>query len=64
MIALRATSDELQQFPIDRHRLKPYTGPQCFPHLLDPARRFANDEEPASNVEVGASEARKQLTDG
>ena len=43
MQALRATSEELQMFPIDRHRLKAYAGPQCFPHLLDPARRFAND---------------------
>ena len=63
MRALRETSEELQMFPIDRHRLKPYAGPQCFPHLQDLARRFANDEKPSTTTEVGADATRKQLTE-
>ena len=63
MQALRATSDELRMFPLERNRLKPYAGPQCFPHLQDPARRFADEEEPGTTAEVGADAARKQLTE-
>ena len=63
MQALRATSAELQMFPLERNRLKPYAGPQCFPQLQDPARRFANEEEPGTTAEVGADAARKQLTE-
>ena len=63
MRALRATSAELQRFPIDRHRLTPYAGPQCFPHLEDPARRFANDCKPGATLVPGTDVARKQLTE-
>ena len=63
MRALRTTSDELRQFPIERQRLKPYAGPQCFPHLKDPARKHANKEEGGATSEVGADVARKQLTE-
>ena len=59
MRALRDTSAELQMFPIDRHRLTPYAGPQCFPHLQDPARRLANDPKVGKAKEVGADVARK-----
>ena len=63
MRALRATSEELQQFPIVRQRLTPYAGPQCFPHLKDPARKHANKAEAGAMVEVSADVARKQLTE-
>ena len=63
MKALREASAELQMFPIDRHRLTPYAGPQCFPQLQDPARRFANDPKTSKVREIGADVARKQLTD-
>ena len=63
MRALRETSAELQMFPIDRHRLTPYAGTQCFPHLPDPARRLANDPKVGKAKEVGADVARKQLTE-
>ena len=63
MRALRATSAELQRFPIDRHRLTPYAGPQCFPHLEDLARRFANDCKPGPMAAGGTDVARKQLTE-
>ena len=63
MRALRTTSDELRQFPIERQRLQPYAGPQCFPHLKDPARKHANKEEVGLTPEVGADVARKQLAE-
>ena len=63
MEALRNTSDELRLFPIEHAKLKPYAGPQCFPHLQDPARRFANAVTAEGAAEVGADVARKQLTE-
>ena len=63
MQALRATSAELQMFPLERNRLKPYAGPQCFPHLQDPGRLFANDETASTKAELGGDAARKQLTE-
>ena len=42
MVALRATSDELQQFPMLTSHMSPYSGPQCFPYLREVGRRNAN----------------------
>ena len=62
MEALRATSDELRLFPIVTGNLTPYAGPQCFPHLQVPARRFAGDAKRGNTADVGADAPRKQLT--
>ena len=54
MIALRATSDELQMFPMLTSHMLPYSGPQCFPHLRDAVRRNANAHR---QIEDGALSA-------
>ena len=33
MVALGATSDELRKYPMVTEHLKPFAGPQCFPHI-------------------------------
>ena len=65
MLALRATSDELEKYPMVKDNLHAYAGPQCFPHL-DPKspeyRVHANQKLKTESVEdgKGASAADKQ----
>ena len=65
MLALRATSDELEKYPMVKDNLHAYAGPQCFPHL-DPKspeyRVHANQKLKTESVEdgEGASAADKQ----
>ena len=33
MLALQATSEELQKYDVVTEHLQPYAGPQCYPHL-------------------------------
>ena len=56
MQALQAASEELSRFPLVTVSLAAFAGPQCFPHLKDPARVRAN-EVARSRAAAGGSKS-------
>ena len=58
MAALRATTRELERYPLQQGDLTPFAGPQCFPQHGDRARVLANGQpaQARGGAEEGAPE--------
>ena len=61
MQALRATTLELQRFPLITQSMVEYAGPQCFPQVTERSRREANSQASTSQNAVRAGQEREAV---